>query len=153
MFLLLFGYEITLNWICFRERNICVLFLWICLRKVREFFFHQLQQILTVKYFRILCKFRVFIERFLRLLILRTVGEEKMHSKVLFLSKFPKLVSSFQFSLFTKIPLTNGRGKKSEIIISSYHIRKLQQYQEKITKTKFRLNLNRKNQKWSQNNQ
>ena len=72
-------------------------------------------------------KFRVFSQLFLRLLIVRTGAEEKIYSKVIdcFYLKVPKLVN-----------LTNQRNETFEIIISSPCKRKLQQNQEKITKTK-----------------
>ena len=75
--LLLFMYEITLNWICSKEIDI-LFYLWIRSRKIATVFFHQLQQMLRVKYFRIWWKFWVFS----LLLIVRTKSKEKMYSKV-----------------------------------------------------------------------
>ena len=63
-------------------------------------FFTKPQQILIVKYFPIWCKFKVFSQLFFRLLGVRTGGEEKTHSKVLFLLKVLKLVKSSHNFLF-----------------------------------------------------
>ena len=96
------------------------------LGKVRQFFFHQLQQMLIVKYvIPIWRRVRVF-SWLLRLLFARTGKEMTIQSKVdnCFHSKIPRLVN-----------LTNQCGEKFEIITSSPCKRKLQQDQEKITET------------------
>ena len=88
--------------------------------KVRQFFFYQLQQILIVNKFAIWRKFKVTRSLFLRLLIVRTCGEESS----CFLLKVSKLVN-----------LSNRSGGESEKITISPFKRKSQQDQEKITKT------------------
>ena len=58
-----------------------------------------------------------------------------------------KLVNSSYFPVFIEKPLTNRRGKVSEIITSLNYIRNLQQDQEKTRKTnrnQIEKNLNRK---------
>ena len=74
-------------------------------------FFHQLQQILIVKYFYIWCKFRIFS----LLLIARTELKEKMPIKIAnsFYLKVPKLAN-----------LVNQNKEKSEIINSSPYKKK-----------------------------
>ena len=121
MFLLLCIYEITLNWICFRGMDIFGFFPWICYGECAK-----LLQILIVKYFPIWCKFRVFSERLLKLLIVRTGGEEEMHIKV---------AICFYLKVLKLVNLTYRRGEKFEIITSSPCKRKLQRDQKKISKS------------------
>ena len=72
-----FMYEITLLW-----GNIFVLFCGYALGKVRQFFFHQPQQMLIVQYFPIWDRVRVFSQLFLRLLFVGTGKEMKFQNKV-----------------------------------------------------------------------
>ena len=62
---------------------------------------------------------------------MRSGGKEKIHSKILFSLKIIKLVNSSQLHIFSY----RSKWEKSEIFASSSYIRKLQQDQEKITKT------------------
>ena len=58
--LLLFMYEITLNWIGFRRMDIFVLFLWIGSGENATALCSSTPATMEVKNFRIMCKFKVF---------------------------------------------------------------------------------------------
>ena len=67
-----------LNWISSKEIDIFVFSVGMLWRMCNSIFFQELQQMFTVKYFPIRCKFSVFS----LLLIMRTEWKKKIHSKV-----------------------------------------------------------------------
>lgn len=69
------------------QKHFCAFFCRYALGKMQQLFFYQLQHILVVKKIPVWRKFRASIYHFLRLLIVKTTGEEKIDIKVAILNK------------------------------------------------------------------